>query len=244
MWGNVTPFAIKSAKQFAVKEPPEVAGPEYAQEVETVYQLGGQESHHRLPDQTQAAYFWNEAEGTSTLAGHWNIIAQTIAQRQRTNMVQNARLFALLNMALADAGIACWHCKYEYRRLRPLTAIHYADRDGNTRTRPDMGWEPLLEAPLSPSYVSAHSTLSGAAEAVLAGYFGSNVPLNIPTETKDVAARSFSNVRAAAEEAGQSRIYGGVQFPLANQQGLALGREIGKYVVQNELLPKRTVWRK
>ena len=183
--------------------------------------MGGEESPRRTPRQTEAAFFWADGPGTATPAGHWNEIAQGMAIRQRNTVSQNARLFALLNLAMVDAGITCWRCKYEYRRWRPLSAIHYAEFDGNTRTRKDEDWEPLLKTPMHPEYVSSHSAFAGAAEVVLGSFFGS-IPVEVATEASGLANRSYDNVHLASEEAGLSRVYGGVQFPSGNENGLAL----------------------
>ncbi len=238
LWGNVNPFCVKPLSKFALEKPPKLSSEQYADELELVYQLGGEDSSRRTPEQTKIAYFWADGPGTATPAGHWNEIAQGMSAKRRLSVSQNARLFALLNLAMADAGITCWRCKYEYRRWRPLSAIHYAGADGNPRTRKDEEWESLLRTPMHPEYVSAHSSFSGAAEAVLTAAFGANTPLKVPSEAHDMEERSYDNVRTAAEEAGFSRIYGGIHFPSGNQNGLKLGRQVGAFVLETELLPR------
>ncbi len=239
LWGHVNPFCIKPLSHFSLAKPPKVSSEQYAEELELVYQLGGLDSAGRTPEQTQIAFFWADGPETTTPVGHWNEIAQGLAVQQRTSVVQNARLFALLNLAMADAGIVCWRCKYEYRRWRPLSAIHYAHVDGNTRTRKDEHWEPLLAVPMSPEYVSAQSSFGGAAEIVLANFFGANLPVKVPGRTPGLAPRLYESVQRAAEEAGQSCIYGGVHFPSGSQNGLKMGRQVGAFVVENELLPQK-----
>lgn len=241
LWGEVNPFCIKPLSRFSVDKPPKLRSEQYADDVERVYQWGGEDSSRRTPEQTQIAYFWADGPGTATPAGHWNEVAQGMALKRRYSVSQNARLFALLNLAMADAGITCWRCKYEYRRWRPLTAIHYADTDGNPRTRKDEDWEPLLGTPMHPEYVSAHSSFSGAAEAILTAFFGTDAAVRVPSEAQGIDDRTFQTIHAAAEEAGESRIYGGIHFPSGNENGLKLGRQVGAFVLETELLPRKRV---
>ena len=107
--------------------------------------------------------FWNDGLGTAFAYGYWNKIAQQVAADERLSLVKDARLFAVLNIATADALISCWDAKYAYNLWRPVTAIQAADTDGNSATDPDTSWSPLLVTPNFPSYTSAHSTVSGAA---------------------------------------------------------------------------------
>jgi hypothetical protein len=139
---------------------------------------------------------------------------------------------------LADAAIVCWDFKFKYGLWRPVDAIRRAYEDGNPDTRADQNWTPLLETPPFPSYTSGHSTFSGAAAAVLADFSGTDaIRFQANSEAPTVAARQFSSFRAAAEEAGRSRIYGGIHFQFDNRNGLAVGRRIGNTVCRAMLLP-------
>src|SRR5439155_7225921 len=135
---------------------------------------GGKRSFARTPEQTEIALFWADDAGTCTPPGHWNRIAQHVALARGHTLVENARLFAMLNTSLADAGILCWVLKFTYDFWRPVTAIRLADTDGNPDTDPDPTWEPLLVTPPFPAYISGHSTFSGAAAAVLGQYCGTD----------------------------------------------------------------------
>ena len=239
LWGHVNPFCVKPLGKFQIEEPPEITSEQYAKELEQVYHLGGEDSLRRTPEQTEIALFWSDRPGTATPVGRWNEITQGLAVKYRNTVSQNAHLFALLNLALADAGITCWRCKYEHRRWRPLSAIHYAATDGNTRTRKDEDWEPLLKTPMTPEYGSSHSAFGGAAEVVLTAFFGDRVSVTVPTQTAGLEARIYSSVHLAAEEAAQSRVYGGVQFSSGKESGPKLGRQVGTFVVETELLPKK-----
>src|SRR5262249_11169111 len=159
--------------------------------------------------------------------GHWNQVAQAVARDRGTSLAQNARLFALLNLALADAGIASWDCKFKYNVWRPIEAIRKTDPRAPAETRGDPEWTPLLATPPFPSYTSGHSTFSGAAAAVLANFFGTdNVRFTISSDGLPRVWRSFASFSAAAAEAGRSRIYGGIHWEFDNADGLAAGRAL------------------
>ncbi len=239
-WSQVSCFCLRNAAQFRPPPPPPLNSVEYARSLNQVKALGGIHSTARTAEQTEIAWFWLDGEGTSTPPGHWNRIAQTVARSQGNTLEQNARLFAMLNLALADAGIACWECKYGYGFWRPVHAIWYADRDSNPETTADLSWTPLLPTPPFPSYTSGHSTFSGAAAAVLACFFGTDeVPFSSQSEAAQPVTRSFSRFSAAAREAGMSRIYGGIHYDFDNEEGLTCGRLIAEYVCRNFLLPRQ-----
>ncbi|MFO0883154.1 MAG: vanadium-dependent haloperoxidase [Pirellulales bacterium] len=132
--------------------------------------LGSATGSTRTTDQTNIAKFWADGAGTITPPGHLNQMAHVVADSQGNSMAQNARLFAMLNIALADAAIMAWNTKYATEFWRPVTAIRAADTDGNANTTADTAWTPLLTTPPFPSYVSGHSSFSGTAAAVLATF--------------------------------------------------------------------------
>ena len=133
-WGQVTPFALKSGAQFRPPPPPWLNSRQYAAEVNFVQRMGALDSTTRSVEQTEIAQFWGYGPGTATPAGHWNQIAQSVAESEGNSLAGNARMFALLNIALADAAIVSWDCKYVYNLWRPITAIQLADTDGNPAT--------------------------------------------------------------------------------------------------------------
>ena len=143
-----------------------------------------------------------------------------------------------MNIAEADAAIIAWDCKYAFNFWRPVSAIHNADTDDNPDTLSDPTWSPFLVTPNFPEYISGHSTFSGAAAAVLAVFYGSDdIPFTTGSEDLPGVVRSFNSFSQAAEEAGMSRIYGGIHFMSANLNGLASGAGLGGYVAKNFLLP-------
>ena len=239
-WGSVTPFALPSGSQFRPPAPPALNTQQYAADVNMVKALGGTLSAVRTPEQTQIALFWGYGPGTATPPGHWNQIAQVVAASQGNTLEENARMFALLNIALADAAIVSWDCKYVYNYWRPITAIQEADTDGNPETTADPSWTPLLATPPFPEYTSGHSTFSGAAAVVLAHFFGTDhVPFTVGTDDLPGVYRSYQLFSEAAQESGLSRIYGGIHFMSANLYGLSTGAAVGNYVYTNLLLPKK-----
>lgn len=236
-WPSVTPFTMTGPAQFRPPTPPALADVGYATDFNEVKELGRKESTTRTLDQTQIALFWADGPGTVTPPGHWNLLARHQAQLRNNKLAANARLFALLNLAAADAGIVAWECKYTFEYWRPVTAIQRADLDGNERTIKDESWEPLLVTPPFPTYTSGHSTFSAAAGEILTGVFGSNVRFTDSSDDLPGVYRSFTSFAAAAEEAGKSRIYGGIHFEFDNSAGLSTGRALGTYILQNYLRP-------
>jgi membrane-associated phospholipid phosphatase len=238
-WAFVTPFAMDESAQFRPFGPPPIASDRYARDYNEVKALGAALGSTRTAEQTMIAEFWADGSGTETPPGHWNTIAQGVAQLRGNTVAQNARLFALLNVAMADAGIAAWDAKYFYDWWRPVTAIHNGDSDGNPATAGDSRWTPLLVTPPFPEYISGHSTFSGAASVVLAGFFGTdNIAFATGSDFLPGVFRQFSSFSAAAREAAVSRLYGGIHYRSSNEDGLAVGRAIGEWTLGHFLVAK------
>jgi hypothetical protein len=236
-WGNVSPFAIPDAASFRPAGPPDLASPEYAAELDEVRRLGSATSTERTADQTQVAVFWRAGGGTTTPPGMTNVIAQEVVRRQNLGLLDSARTFALVNLAEADAGIVAWYAKLAYDRWRPVTAIREADTDGNPLTTADPAWTPLFATPPFPDYTSGHSTFSAAGAAVLEGLFGADYAFRTYSQDLPGVSRAFDGFQQAAAEAGMSRIYAGIHTRSANEDGLASGRAVGEYVLNNSLRP-------
>jgi membrane-associated phospholipid phosphatase len=224
--------------QFRPPPPPALDSAEYATAFNEVKDLGRVDSLTRTADQTQIALFWKDPTSAAYAFGHWNEIAQQVSVEQGLGLVADARLFALLNLAEADAIISVWDTKYTYNFWRPVTAIQFSgDSALNPATESDPTWTPLITTPNFPSYTSAHSTVSGAAAAVLTSLFGPDYHFTTGSRGLPGVTRSFDSFEAAAAEAGQSRIYGGIHYQFDNQNGLASGHALGQFVVGNFLLP-------
>jgi hypothetical protein len=233
-WRHLTPFAIPNVTPFAPPPPPALNSAAYAEAFREVKELGRREGSRRTPEQTRIALFWDDGEGSVTPPGHWNQIAKVVSRQRGLGLADNARLFALLNVALADAAVVCWEGKFRYSYWRPITAIHEADRDDNPDTTPDPAWDSLLTTPPFPSYASGHSTFSGAAATALAHFFRTDdVPFTVGSEGAPGETRSFPGFWAAAQEAGRSRIYGGIHYEFDNQEGLRCGRALAEYIARH-----------
>jgi membrane-associated phospholipid phosphatase len=230
-WGDVTPFALTSPDEFRPVAPPALESAAYAASVEETKSLGSAASTTRTADQTQIAQFWADGKGSYTPSGHWNVIAQTVALSQGNSLSANVRLFAQLNVAFVDSSIAAWDAKYTYGLWRPIDAIHNADQDNNPATIQDANWTPLLITPFHPEFVSGHSTYSAAAATILANIFGDNTQFNATAFTLPGITRNFSSFMQAAQEAGRSRIYGGIHYEFTNQAGQALGQQVASAVL-------------
>lgn len=238
-WGFVEPFALDEPSQFRPPAPPRLASSRYASDYQEVKLFGAATGSIRTADQTQIATFWADGAGTATPPGHWNLIAQAVAAAQGNTFDENARLFALLNIAMADAAICSWDAKYEYNFWRPVTAIRAGDTDGNPNTDVDAAWSSFIGTPPFPDHTSGHSTFSGAAATVL-GLFYETDAISFDTGSDGLAGvtRHFDSFLDAADEAARSRLYGGIHFRSANEDGLQAGISIGVWTFSNVLKAK------
>lgn len=188
----------------------------------------------RTEDQSFYARFWYEYVEIG-----WNRIARIVASDQDLGLWSSARLFALMNMAVADAYIAGWDSKFYYNFWRPYTAIHAAALDGNPLTVPDATWESFLPTPPVPDYPSTHSVGANAAATVLSLLTKGNNTFTTTSSTALTAGatRTFRNFKQAADENADSRVVAGIHFRFATQAGQELGDDIGKWTVKNQLEP-------
>jgi hypothetical protein len=237
-WGQVTTWAMTSAEQFLPGPPPALDSAEYGAAFNEVKSLGASDSTTRTSDETLYAHFWADVPGHSvTPPGHWDEIAEHVSLQKHLNLQDNARLFALLNIGLADAAINCWDAKYVYNYWRPITAIRDPRASQiNPATTSDPNWTPLWNTPNFPSYDSGHSTFSGTASVILASVFGAHAHFTIGSDDMPGYSRSFTSFAQAANEAGESRVVGGIHFIFDNTAGLTAGRDIGAYIAANFLL--------
>jgi hypothetical protein len=227
-WGFVTPFGMSSSSQFRPPGPPPLDSEDYAADYEEVKQLGALVGSTRTEEQSEIALFWADGAGTETPPGHWNSIAQIIAAAQGNTLEENARLFALLNIAMADAAICAWDAKYTFNFWRPVTAIAFVE--------PELNWMSFIVTPPFPDYVSGHSTFSAAAATVIPLFYGTeDLPFTTGSDFLPGVFRSFATCFDAAEEAGASRIYGGIHFRTASEDGLQAGISIGEWTVTHYL---------
>ena len=265
-WGEVAPFVLATASQFRLPPPPALDSPEYAAAYAEVARLGGDgvtTPTERTEDQTLTGIYW-AYDGTPSLCAPprlYNQIALQLAQAQDLDLVDTSRLLALVNVALADAGIASWESKYFYKFERPVTAVRAGELDDNEATSGDPAWTPI-GAPASnttgpnftppfPAYPSGHATFGGALFQMLRNVFGTDDiaftftsdeldgrTTDVEGNVRELLPRSFSSLSEAEDENGQSRIYLGIHWSFDKTEGIIQGREVADYVFQNLYPPK------
>jgi hypothetical protein len=235
-WGQVTPFTMATPWQFRLPGPPALASPEYARDYEEVKQAGGKNSTTRTAEQSEIARYWYEGSPQG-----WSRIARVVAAQRGLDRWDNARLLALVNAVIADGYIAGADTRYFYNFWRPVTAIRAGDADGNDATAADVAWESFLNTPPLPDYPSTHSVAGGAASAVLARFFGSDKIVFTMTSGPPFGGitRSFNSFSQAAQENADSRVYAGIHFRSACQDGIKLGEQIGRRGFAQYLLAYR-----
>jgi hypothetical protein len=230
--GNVTPFTLLSASQFWLPGPPALTSATYARDYNELKNVGGKVSTVRTDDQTQIARFWFEGPGA------WNTMARTVATSRKLDARDSARVLALMNMAMADAYIAGFKIRYVYDSWRPVTAIREGDNDGNDATVGDPTWDSHQNTPNVSDYPSTQSAFSGAAGVVLASLLGDQTNFTFTSgKPFEGLTRSFTSFSQAARESADSRVYAGIHFRSACEDGLVLGRKVGQRAVALYLQP-------
>jgi hypothetical protein len=223
-WGTNRTFAMPDGKACPLPPPPaysEDSDSAFFKEAKEVFDI----RKNLTPEQHAIARFWTDDPMLSpTPPGHWVSIALQIMAGGQTDLATTTEVLAKLGVSLADAFIANWDAKYQYDLLRPITYI---------RRTMDKTWEPPLITPPFPEYPSGHSTQSSAAALVLTGLFGADFAFEDSTHVRDgIKPRSYSSFMAAAEEAGISRLYGGIHFRAAIEKGLDQGECVGAFANQ------------
>jgi PAP2 superfamily len=239
----MTPWVIGAPGQFRPAGPPALTSDRYTADFNETKTMGSLSSSTRTPDQTIFAWFW----ASSTASYLWNNVALSLIDRthresdsdsrdqHRSSTLETARLLALLNLAIADAAIGCWEAKYTYVFWRPVTAIPLAATDSNPATTADPTWMPLFATPAHPEYPSGHSCVSGAAGVVLANYFGENTRFRVTSDVMPGVVRQFDSFSAALDEVKNARIFAGIHFRSATNDGQTLGASVAEYVLNNAM---------
>jgi hypothetical protein len=278
--GGIRPFAVNSSEQFAPPHlgargvgssstdiPAFLRSGDYEDAYEEVKRLGGDgvtTPTERTAEQTLIGKFWgyDKRPGLGTPPRLYNQIVRTIAAQEGNTEAENARLFALVNIAMADAGATAWEAKFDEEIWRPILGIRRAGEDGNPNTRGDANWTPL-GAPASnplpgdtnftppfPAYSSGHATLGGAVFQTLERFYGTgNIPFSFVSDefngvTRDAdgtvrprVARSFTSFDQAEQENADSRIYLGIHWRFDAEDGIRCGNQVADYVFNNFLRP-------
>jgi hypothetical protein len=234
-WGRVRPFALKSSDQFRPAAPYALAGSEWAKDYNEIKRMGAKVNSARSAEQTDIARFW-ELTGPAT----YNPLARHLSEAKRLGLAENARLFALVSMAAADALISVFDAKYAYNFWRPVTAIRNGDLHGNDAIERDAGWEPFVATPMHPEYPCAHCITQSAVAGVLQSFFGDGIPLvKLTSTTAPGVTRSFAKLSDYVNEVIDARVYDGVHYRTSGRVGADMGFRIAEYTVQNHLLPLR-----
>jgi hypothetical protein len=220
---DVRPFLIRSGTQFSSQGPLELKSPKYAREFDEVKSFGSATSTTRTPDQTHMARYWAENPPAT-----WSRVFRTLSAQQGLSIADNARLFAMLYLTAADALITVWNDKAHYPFWRPITAIREADTDGNPHTVADPAWLPLIANPPYPEHSSGHSGLSGSIVATLQDFFGTD-HIGWTDTTNAGLTRSFTRFSQAIDEVVDARVWSGIHFRTANEQGAKVGRQVAGY---------------
>ena len=233
--GDVTPFTLKESSQFRAAPPPPLNSGRYAKDYDEVKALGARFNSDRTPEQTDLAIFW-----AAQYAVLWNRAIQGIAAVHVLNIGDSARLFALANLAMADAIITNWNSKNVYVTWRPITAIRLGDDDTNRRTVGDPDWQPLINTPNYPSYPSGASAVTAAATHTLALYFGTD-EFTFTVRTTNAGAmqqtRTYTSFSDAAEDVVDARIYEGIHFRFDDEAGEKQGRHVAQWAFTHFLRP-------
>jgi len=233
-WGNVTPWVMKRGSQFRPAPPPVLNGPVWARDYNEIKDLGAKKSTVRTAEQTDIARFWILAGPAS-----WEPIVRHMALTPGRSLIQNARLFALVEIAAADAYIAVFDGKYTFQFWRPITAIRNGDINGNAATTRVPDWEPSIDTPLHPEYPCAHCITSAAVATVLESEFGNGaIPVvTMSSPTAPGVTRKWTRIWDWADEISAARIYGGIHYRNSTVVGQAMGKKIGELAFQNCLKP-------
>ena len=244
-WGAVTPFVLHHSSQFGPPAPYHLGSKKYAADYNEIKLIGGDDittPSMRTPDQTQIGLFWIESSPLS-----WNRLARAVSISKTLDPWENARLFGLLNLAMADGYIASWEAKYRYRFWRPITAIRLGDTDGNPATEAVPDWTPLQPTYPMPDHDSGHAVQGGVAAEILKQFFGTDdiaftacsttVGPGLGCADATPVYRSYSSFSQAADENAVSRIYIGIHFRNAVEDGVRHGRKIAERAVHLFLKP-------
>jgi hypothetical protein len=233
-WRNVTPFGLRSAKHFRGEPPPRLRSFRYAQSYNEVKRVGGMHSTRRPQDRADVARFYAAVLAIRT----WNPAARQAALAQGASLAENARVLALLNMALSDALVAVFETKYHAPFWRPGTAIHAGDTDGNPATRADASFEPFVPTPCHPSYPSAHASAAHAALVVLERAYGrGGHALTLSSPAVPDVILEYRRFDQIAKDIDDARVYGGIHFRFDQEAGARQGCRVGEYIYRNNLRP-------
>jgi PAP2 superfamily len=244
--GNVRPFIVPNAEMLRTDGPNPLTSAEYAEDFNEIKEIGSLTSITRTPDETDAAIFWQDH-----FLALWNRILRTLAANRSLDIVDSARLFAMENLAGADAYIGSWNDKYYWQFWRPITAIREADTDGNPATEADPTWWPLfhITIPVPPpplvtppfsDHPSGHTCVTGAIVHTLQNFFGTDRIGFSAFSNKSGTTRSFDRFSDSLKEVIDARVWAGIHFRTADTQGAVLGKKVAHYLRRHYFQPVRS----
>ncbi len=238
--GFVRPFLVPNVDMLRTEGPNALTSAQYTADFNEVKEVGSLTSTKRTPDQTAASIFWQD-NGIAI----WNRVYRSLALGKGLDIVDSARLFAMTNLAGADASIGCWNDKAYYSFWRPITAIREAANDGNKATKPDASWVPLFDptvavsgpplvTPGFPDHPSGHTCISSAVVNTLKEFFGTDKVSFTAISNKCLPApcpgRTFDRFSLALKEIINARVWSGIHFRTADVQGAGLGKKVDSYM--------------
>jgi PAP2 superfamily len=232
-FATMTPWAMSSPSQFLPSPPPPLTSTRYAADFNETKTIGNGATSP--PELIDTALFWDgQADSVATI---WNRVADSLADKYRSSLVGNARRFALLNVAIADATIAVWNAKNTYNAWRPITAIQHADIDGNPATEPDPNWTPVLVTPAHQEYPSGHCGGSSAAATELEAFFGSHTPFTVTTDASPsgTTSRTYASFADAIADVALARIAAGIHFRFSCEAATRMGASIADYARSTQM---------
>ena len=235
-YATAKPWGMDSASQFRPAPPPALNSTLYARDYNETKEMGAVKNTKRTDAQSDAVRYWTQAN----LGPAWFQAAWQVSARRGLSVPDNARMFALMSMALANCFIVDWDAKFQYNFWRPITAIRNGDLDGNDATERDAGWQPLNATPMHPEYPSQAGINAGAAQGVLEAVFGTGPEGFVTTDIADARlSRQFTSFAQMNNEHKEVRIWGGIHFRNSLEVGEAMGRKIADHLVANYIKPTR-----
>jgi hypothetical protein len=230
-YGQVSPWVMQSGAQFRPAAPPALTSETWTKDVNESREIGSRNSAKRSAEQTAIARFWF-VTGPQT----WNPVVRQLAVSKKLDLIDSARLFALVAMAADDAFIAVFDAKYHYNLWRPVTAIRNADLTKNPKTQRDANWLPLGETPMHPEYPCAHCITNAAVTAVLRSVFGEEIPeVSMTSATAPGVTRKWTRLQDITDEVSAARIYAGFHYRFSTKVGEDMGRKIGELTLKTQL---------
>jgi hypothetical protein len=234
-YARAKPWVLKSADQFRPGPPPALTSALYARDYNETKSVGGARNTARTAEQSEIVKFWTQAN----ISPAWQEAARQISAAKGLGLADNARLFALLNMSMANTFINDWDAKFTYNFWRPVTAIRNGDIDGNDATEGDLSWTPSNATPMHPEYPSQAAIVAGSSERVLELVVSSaqSVPVTATDLFDPQKKRQFSSIKQLADEHCNVRIWGGIHFRNSLDVGMDMGRKMAEYLVEHSLKP-------